>query len=400
MGDPRANMLIHGIVGFCLQVVAAYLLVVVIINMLKQRAHTGVASPRQSFFAFAPSRNSPCTTTLNKFRVVAAPATGPRFFATLGFDIQFAENAIKSCGTVVDHTWLMGGSSAALRFTAIISSVIRGNTETILDAVHHFTEMTYRKGDSPATLSPMMAEMVNICSPTSILASIVHHPSLHLAVMVAHFHPRYIGYTDSQLKFMFVSCFLANIIHPGLLEHFFKRTCFYTGNAPPPFLTDDIELVPMTIDNFHQVLRATTCIPFVSERVTHIHGSPPGLFFDGALCDLQLNVQIKDPNFQMLYLADEPLPAAIKQTFFDIILPWRTAPPSFFDNCSIVAPTTHFINRVPIPSVSDWFNKAYMANPEMRKESWRAVTALSMKEWTSSLLCPEVATIHSLYKCV
>lgn len=367
-------------------IVVILILITILLNTERESSlhATTTTLDAPTFYDFAPSRNL----RTKAFRVVAAPATGPRYFATIGFDVQFVQGFIDAEKTnkTPRSVWLLGGSSAALRFTAIITSILLKRPQTIRDAVDHFTEMTYHRGDLPETLAPMMAEMINICAPLSLLSGIVNHPKIHLSIMVAHFHPRFIEYPDWKLKLVFAECFLANIVSPSHLNRFFTRTCFYSGTVRPPFFGPDdlVRFVPLTSDNIKQVLKATTCIPFISERVTAIPGCSRGLFFDGALCDFHVNLRVDNERFQMLYLAGEPLSTPIKQTFFDVILPWRKAPSCYFDNCSVIAPSAYFVSQVPghrLPCVSDWFDKTYMSHPERRKESWGAVACLAMTEW-------------------
>jgi hypothetical protein len=96
-----------------------------------------------------------------------------------------------------------------------------------------------------------------------------------------------------------------------------------------------------------------------------------------------MNVNIRNPNYQMLFLNDLP-DKRVKQTFFDVIVPFRCAPTSYFDNCSVVQPSKLFIENIVgkrLPNVSDWFDKRYISNPEMRKISWRSVYDLSLNNF-------------------
>lgn len=94
------------------------------------------------------------------FAIIAAPATGPRAFITMGFDLHFADLAL--AGRLTGTKWLLGASTGALRFSALLAASACGSngdrsaaslTEQLRD---HFMGMTYRHGDKPAVLSPMM----------------------------------------------------------------------------------------------------------------------------------------------------------------------------------------------------------------------------------------------------
>lgn len=333
-------------------------------------------------FKYSPSANMMLPFSPDKFTVFAAPASGPRGFTTMGFDTAFFQMAIDS--KIHGNKWFLGGSTAALRFCCLISSIIV-NHNLSNSMREHFTDMTYKAGDTPQVLSPMMEQLINICAPEELIDKIVSHPDLHLAIMVAHFDPCYISYPDWRLKMVFLSLFLLNLVRPGQMSKFYKRTCFYTGPEPPPFFDDKtVEFCPITARNLKSVLKATTCVPFVSERVSSIHGlDAAGLFYDGAICDYHMNVCITNPDYQMLFLGDVP-DKHIKQSFFDVIVPWKGAPDSYFENCSVIKPSDLFVDKIlgkRLPNVSDWFDKDYIKDPEKRKASWRSVYNLSLEYW-------------------
>lgn len=94
------------------------------------------------------------------------------------------------------------------------------------------------------------------------------------------------------------------------------------------------------------MLHATTCVPFVSERCTYIHGAPDkghGLFFDGALSDYHINLAAL-PGHPVLLLNDSP---RVKQTVFDVLVPWRRAPRALLVRCSVLYPTAAFAAALP-----------------------------------------------------
>lgn len=338
------------------------------------------------FFSFNPCKNlvSYPAHSLDDFTVYAAPASGPRGFVTMGFDHQFVHLA--RSGLIAGSKWFVGGSTAAMRFCAIVSSLLSGS-DNISAIKDHFIEMTYRSGDTPSVLSPMMEAMFTKCAPTELLEAIINHPTYHLAIMVTAMSVHYSNYPDWQLKLVFLWCFLINLVAPALLRKYFRRICFYSGSTPPPFLQGDrmVEFAQLTSDNIYAVLRATTCIPFVSERISSIPGTPSGLFYDGAVSHYHYNLLVKDSKYQVLYLGDA-YGKGVKQTFFDAFLPWRSAPRQLFDNVSIVSPTALFVRSTPekrLPNVSDWFRRLYVRRPEVRKRTWRAVYDLATQMWSA-----------------
>ena len=342
--------------------------------LLFTKFNTSLSHKTKSFFDIVPTRG---IQTLNTFRIFVAPASGPRCFTTMGFDRQFRKSQIDS-----RSKWFVGGSTAALRFTALIAGLIL-NKNISKHIQHIFTEMTYQHGDSPDTLSPMMEKLIQACAPKSILSEIVHHPYLHLCIFVAR-----LKYTtdisDWRLKLSFGGMYMTNLVYPQGLDYFYDTCCFYTGNSPPPLISKThICFEPITVENFYDVLQATTCIPFVSKRATQI-GKHSGLFFDGAICHYHLNLICNQPEYPTLYLSDQFVDSQLKANVFDSWVPWRGIPEQDLKYCTRIHPTTFFQSQIPenrFPTVSDWFDTCYVQNPKRRKRSWLKAYKLSIKKW-------------------
>ncbi|GAX77907.1 hypothetical protein CEUSTIGMA_g5349.t1 [Chlamydomonas eustigma] len=314
------------------------------------------------------------------FDVFAAGASGPRSFATLGFDLHLTQ-LIKS-GTLIGERWLLGGSTAALRFCAILSSSIMHGESLTVELKEHFMSMVYREGDSPSTLAPMMSALYRRVLPETLAPSVVHHPTVHLCIMVAQILPPFDQLPDWQLKALFWVYLGANFLSPRVLTTFQRPLCFYTGPQTPPFLReeDNITCIPITTSNIYQVLSATTCLPFISPHCRYIEGVGSGLFFDGALINYHLNLRPK-PGFNLLLLADGPGPE-FKQTLWDSYVPYRTAPCEYKQYISVVYPTQAYVDAVPakkLPNTFDYFNKAYIHQPDLRRAHWEAVFQISIK---------------------
>eukprot|EP00955_Chlamydomonas_euryale_P013021 140490-Chlamydomonas_euryale.AAC.2 len=102
----------------------------------------------------------PCTRALHALARpphVRAPSTHAR---SRSLDLQLLDLARK--GRLSGPKWFLGGSTAALRHCALLSSLVlpggdRPRGPSLTHALkEHFVAMTYRHGDTPATLAPMM----------------------------------------------------------------------------------------------------------------------------------------------------------------------------------------------------------------------------------------------------
>lgn len=320
---------------------------------------------------------------LDYFSVFCACASGPAGLVSTGFENEFVRRAL-CCGAPLPAgtKWFVGGSTAALRFCALLTRILTGQdtTERLKEL---YCDMTYCIGDTATELRPMLCELYHLCAPPPLLRSMVGHGNLHLAIMVAHLPDCDGSCPDWRLALAFLWIFVQNLVC-GTRSRRLTRLCFYTGRDLPVFAAGnpDIRFVPLTEHNFYQVLKATTCIPFLAERCTAIQGvGAAGLFFDGALTDYMFNLHIAQ--CPALLLNDYP-DATVKRTLFDVGLPFRYTPASCFHNCTMIQPTRHFVNSLPnkaVPNVLDWFNPKFIADPSLRRLAWRKAYTLSTQFW-------------------
>jgi hypothetical protein len=318
---------------------------------------------------------------LDYFRAFAAPASGPRNFATMGFDrallAHLAANQLRG------EKWLIGGSAGALRFGALVAGAVSG--DDVSEAFQRrFTEMTYRPGDTARTLAPMMTSLIGTVAPASSIDAMLAHPRLRLAIFVASMRSPFAALDDRALQRAFLGFGTANVLAPSLLARFHAPLCFYSGPVPPSFLDDGrMQFARLHRGNLHDVLRATTSIPFMSERVEHIDGVGGGLFCDGGLAHHLLNVRVRGPSWPTLLLGDDAS-GRVPQTAYDHWLPHRTTPSSFYEHCTLVHPAQAFLHALPVPRVPDlldWFLDENIEEPARRMEHWRRAFEVSRAAW-------------------
>ncbi len=333
---------------------------------------TTVGSPEHTFFQHHGIRRR-----IQDYRVFVSPAAGPGCFVTAGFDEQFIQ-LYQTNQLDTNARWFVGGSSGALRFTALITSVLSG-VNHVRQFQEYFTHMYYRDGNSAETLVPMMNTLIEICAPKKYLSDIVNHPHLHLCVFVTRLKIAPDAPTWKLFLF-FIGLFIVNLIYPQAVHSFCEPICFYTGTHFP-IQCPGVRFVPITSDNFYDVMRATTCIPFINTPIAQI-GQETGTFVDGAVCHYQLNIPCtyEYPTVYLGNISD----SKIKPTAFDIHLPWRKLPSAKLEQCLRIHPTEYFRQHIPeqrFPRVSDWFDRTYQKYPERRYHSWLTTLELSRKQW-------------------
>ncbi|KAJ3360254.1 hypothetical protein HDU91_004675 [Kappamyces sp. JEL0680] len=323
---------------------------------------------------------------LDYFSYFFLPAAGPKAFVSCGF--EYSLRAMDK--TIQSPKWFIGGSTGALRAFAYVSGLVQDKDIT-LALKEHYCQMYYQKGCTSDDLHSMMEQLYQTCAPSESLRQVVYHPTYRIAVIVTQLHPFLEKLPAFLLKFSFAVLALVNLLLPNFIYLFCKRICFYTGYMPPDCLVDDpsVDFCPLTPENAHQVLHATTSIPFISTPCTFIHGKGKGLFHDGGITDYMLNTCVKPHHEPGIVLGDTPPLFPVYRNIFDQMLPWhRHLPRHYFEHTSIVRPSSHFLTAFPekkLPSVSDWFHPEYIADPEKRRDFWGRVYQLSQLHWHKSL---------------
>eukprot|EP00742_Colponemidia_sp_Colp-10_P018076 GILJ01020847.1.p1 GENE.GILJ01020847.1~~GILJ01020847.1.p1 ORF type:complete len:303 (+),score=23.25 GILJ01020847.1:200-1108(+) len=249
-----------------------------------------------------------------------------------------------------------------------------------------FTAMTYRHGDTSAVLTPMMANLIRTAAPTEALPFILHNDQFRLCIFVTQLHDWTARLSTPLFKGFFGACAVAHFLMGNVPKGLFRRLCFYTGDEIPPFHLSDVQYCRLTECNIHDVLRATTCIPFICEKTTYISGVGQGMFVDGAVTDLIPDCTIEHEHTPGLLLHHS---ADVAHSFFDTI--FRLQPPrnAFFENCSVLYPSTSFAQLLPgqrLPATSDWFDKEFVKNPLLRQTLWKETYKLSQSYWQKDIL--------------
>jgi hypothetical protein len=332
-------------------------------------------------------RNELSAKQLDYFRYFILPAAGPKAFVSSGWEYNLKTIPISS------PKWLVGGSTGAIRSFAFISGLVRKENLT-KELKNIYCDMYYDNDSTSDTLDIFMQSLFQKCAPHESLEQVLNHNDFKLAVMVTRVNPIYSILPGFVFKGVLMATALGNVLTPRVVPLVFDRLCFYTGESPPPCLkSDNIEFHKLTLKNAHQVLHATTTIPFITKPCEFIDGIGNGIFLDGGLTDYYLNFELKNPSLPGLLLGDVNPHESLFRTMFDYYIPmwipWkRKLPQNYFRNCSVVRPTSEYTGILPknsLPAVGDWFNQIYIQDPDKRKEFWNLAYSKSKEAWISSI---------------
>ncbi|KAI9095562.1 hypothetical protein DFS34DRAFT_183042 [Phlyctochytrium arcticum] len=371
-----------------------------------------------SNFAFQPSRSIASNPEehqqlhqkdLDYFRIFVAPASGPSGLVTTGFEARL--KALHTKGQLNGPKWLVGSSTGAMRFLALIGSIAFPEINLTEELMRHYCWMMYKDGDTPRALRPMMEQLYKIVAPENLIQGILDHPEFRVAIVVSNLRSMYQNLPDWALRGLFVTYALGNLVSDSVLPTLCERIVFYSGDEIPTFMAngaggvENVRFVKLTTDNIYQVLHGTTCIPFVQERCEYIHSAGHGLYVDGALTDYMFNVKLTEPSDRALLLSDQPTPQVFP-TALDAYFRWRSTPPASLHHVSVLHVSGNFAAKMidgQLPRLRDWFEKHYIAQPDLRRRKWQDAYHLSQETWPnklSELIVPqcshELTPINSL----
>ena len=241
--------------------------------------------------------------------------------------------------------------------------------------------MTYKDKDRPETLEVMMSELRNKIINNTAIDRILKSDDFRMVVIVARLKPIY---NHMHVIIQYFCMFLlgcVSIFYPIVLQDaLFDRLCFYTGSNPQEMFSNNYfdEYHALTIHNFSDVLKASSCIPGITVNANYIDGVGKGIYMDGALSDVNIGFKIKN-NYSGLVLHSS---LSLFQNYFQSVIKYPDIPADFLKNLSVIFPSKHCIKNTPdnrLAYLSDWFDKEYISNPNKRKKNWKLLKSLSQQ---------------------
>ena len=328
---------------------------------------------------------------LDYFDTFLGPATAVNMFATSGFEKTFVSSY--NAGEIKGKKTFIGGSFGAFRFCALLGTVLSG-VDHVTPFHKHVIGMTYRKGDTPAVLLPMLDECRNIVASDEIIESILASEQFTLGIVVARLKPctACCG-TGVCLKVCLAKAACCNLCCRCSQGYTYSRLLFHTGAEPPTCCPAGhfSEYHPLNKKNFRHVLQATSMIPGVTPPIKYIEGVGHGSYIDAALSDFQVGFRVAD-GYRALVPTAVHTTKDISRTMMDSFGCCHQIPSSLLDNTCVIHPTAAFRKIVSpstadweensLPTLNDWFNKEFVKTPEIRQRFWKTTKELSESHWT------------------
>jgi hypothetical protein len=310
--------------------------------------------------------------TPQRIRVFAAPAGGPKWFVSVGFDRAIIKAGfLRKAGRVV----LVGASAGAWRCLTMACADPLDAHERLRIA---YSRNVFTKTDTPETISAALRNNVEAFLQPHDIPVLLAHPIYQLAVHTARGRGP-IGSENRKTQATgLIAAALANALSPRTMNLFFESVVFFSGSDTPKFLMDSFRgrAVKLTGENIRSAALATGSLPYFVAGVSAIPGAPPGIYRDGGITDYQLNQDYTPGNggITLFFHYQE----RIVPGWFDKRLFWRAPTKRQLDSVFQIFPGADFLKLLPegrLPDRNDFV--IYADNPSERIRRWDEVSRLS-----------------------
>lgn len=311
--------------------------------------------------------------SLDRIATYFGPAGGPRWLIASGFDqTLIREGALGKRQPV----WLVGASAGAWRFAAWLQPEAEQSYRALIDA---YISATYGRTETPEGILQSLRAIIDSYIADDALPFALACKRYRLAVLTCR--AKHLTASDRPWvqKAGFIAAFLANALHPALLQRFTERVVFYHGARPPDFCLRkgfDGRCFPLGEVNFKAAVIASGAIPVVVAGVRDIFGAPDGVYRDGGLVDYHINQDYRTQNDGLTLFFHHQ--ERIVPGWLDKKIKRRRPPEGFLDSVVMVYPSEGFVETLPdgrIPDRGDF--ETFIDDPATRIANWRRTVALS-----------------------
>jgi hypothetical protein len=308
-----------------------------------------------------------------KIKVFAAPAGGPKWFVSVGFDRALIRSRFLSQGK--EKVLLAGSSAGAWRCLTMAAANPLDAYERLRIA---YSRNTFTREDTPNSISEALRKNVDDFLTDEDIATIISHPDFTVAVHVVRAKGPAASENPKIQGGALILAALINSLSRRGIDRFFERMVFYSGNQEPEFIKNRFRgrSVRLNRQNTRLAALATGSLPYIIAGVRDISGAPPGVYRDGGLVDYQLNQDYypgTDGITLFFHYQERIVPG-----WFDKMLSWRKPPKGSLDRVLQVFPSQEFVKLLPdqrIPDRDDFTN--FVNNPGERIRRWDQVAEIS-----------------------
>lgn len=310
----------------------------------------------------------------DRIQVFVGPAGGPKWFVSVGLDRAFNRTGflIRADGK---KTLLAGSSAGAWRCLSMACKDPVAAHERLRIA---YSRNIFTAQDTPASISAKIMGNVESFISEDDISHIIDNPVFDVAIHVVRSKGPAASSNRRTEGFAIIGAAFMNVLSSRMMNLFYERVIFYSGNPRPTFLDNSFIGTSYRLEsqNLKSAALATGSLPYIIAGVTGIDGSGGGVFRDGGLTDYQLN-QNYDPGPGGLTLFFH-YQDRITPGWFDKRLSWRKPPREAVDRILQLYPGEDFVNLLPdkrIPDRSDF--TIFVDNASERIRRWDEVSDTS-----------------------
>jgi hypothetical protein len=270
----------------------------------------------------------------------------------------------------------VGSSAGAWRFAAWLQPEAVKSYLALREA---YIATTYGRKDNPATILESLKTVVDSFIEDDALPFALAGKQYRLAVLTCRMKHLTASERPWIQKAGFVLSFLANALHPSLIQRFADRVVFYSGPRPPDFCLRKGfrgRAVALSEINFKSAVIASGAIPLAVAGVRDIFGAPDGIYRDGGFLDYHLNQDYRTQNGALTLFFHHQ--ERIAPVWMDRRLKKRLPPRGSLDSVVMVYPSEKFVASLPegrIPDRTDF--ATFIDDPAARIANWRRAVDLS-----------------------
>ncbi len=277
---------------------------------------------------------------------IAAASGGPKFLALAGFDNIILANWFKKRKKPL---FFLGSSIGAWRGAAYAcKNPVKAHNQLI----ESYLTQKYSSRPSESEVTVESLRILDEYISDSDINHILTKSHVHLGIIAARCTGLSAMNSRAALAASFIPSALVNIVSRSLLLKLFGRTLFYDRREDPPFAFNFSGKlrIPLTADNFRQVVLSSGSIPFVMEGIKDIPGAPAGTYRDGGLTDYHLNINFGVDKGIVLF---PHFSSRIIPGWLDKNIKWRKHDPALLANVLLIAPSRKFIDSLPYSKIPD-----------------------------------------------
>ncbi len=236
-----------------------------------------------------------------------------------------------------------------------------------------YIAQTYDKKVHPQEVAAQAERIIEDYLSEAQMADILAHPAWKLHIGTVRSKGWMASDDKWRLSLALMQAAVFNVGGRNALTRLFERVVFSSTSGSLPLFQGDAyrtETLPLTPENFRQVLLATASIPHVLPAVRDIPGAIPGSYRDGGVLDYH-PVPAMMTHFDGLVLYPHFYPYLVPG-WFDKFIDSRRARGPMINNVVIVAPSESYVAKLPYARISDRKDfLRFQGNDEERMRVWR-----------------------------